>query len=298
MNRKQLEIFKTLAETLNFTRTAEKLSLSQTTVTLQIHNLEEELDLKLFERTSRSVRLTPAGQVFYEGTKKILALIQETVDSTKIAAAGYTGLLKIGFVDESNATGISSMIREYLKKNPTTRTEFFSTGPADLLRMLLDDQCDVIFTPAFERIRAGNLKNCKIGKYRLIAAFNKDHRFRKKDVLKYSDFAGEQFIYVSNSNAELDFTFGFVHQLEQENIPIHIIARTDNIDTVFFMVDANLGVTVIPEYFSDRFSGATNIRICRIEEDLPATDFVAVWKESKASEERDTFVDFIKQYFS
>ena len=75
MNQKQLEIFTTLAQTLNFTKTAEQLFLSQTTVTLQIHALEEELQAKLFDRTSRSVRLTYAGSVFLEGAQKILKMM-------------------------------------------------------------------------------------------------------------------------------------------------------------------------------------------------------------------------------
>ena len=118
MNQRQLEIFTTLAENLNFTKTAEQLYLSQTTVTLQIHNLEEELGVKLFERTSRSVKLTYAGEVFLNGAKEILATIQKTVDATAYAGQGYTGKITIGFADDVNATGAANMVRTFSEKHP------------------------------------------------------------------------------------------------------------------------------------------------------------------------------------
>lgn len=298
MTQRQLEIFTRLAETLNFTKTADQLFLSQTTVTLQIQNLEEELQVKLFDRTSRSVRLTYAGSVFYEGAREILNKITNTVEETQAAYRGYTGQLKIGFADEVNSTGISRFVREFSEQNPGIRMFVYGGYPEGLLDGLITDQYDLIFTPSFRRLHNRGLKSHLIGSYYSVAAFNKNHPFSRKQSLHFSDFEGENYIYISGSAEDLDFSSEFINYLHNSGIHVNITARIDNIDTVFFMLDSNMGVTVLPEYFAGRFSGTSDIRICPIEEKLKKTDFLAVWKSVSVNEERDAFVKFMKQYYT
>jgi len=293
MNQKQLEIFITLADNLNFTRTAEQLYLSQTTVTLQIRSLEEELHTKLFERTSRSVKLTYAGGVFLEKARDILERIEDAVQETAFAAQGYTGHLQIGFADDVNASGISNIIRRFSLAHPEIRLQVQGGYPGNLLNGLISDEYDLIFTPSFRKIQNEKLNRHVLGSYRTVAAFHQDHPFCKKKSLKYSDFEGEKYIFISGDRDELDFSAIFMHQLDLHHVHVHQIARIDNIDTVFLMLDSNLGVTVLPEYFAGRFAGTSQISICPIDENLKPTDFLAVWKKHGISEELELFSKFI-----
>ena len=72
VNFKQLEYFTDLAQTLNYTETARRLYVSQTAITKQIQNLEQELNAVLFDRTKKHVSLTAAGKIFYAEAQKIL----------------------------------------------------------------------------------------------------------------------------------------------------------------------------------------------------------------------------------
>lgn len=296
MNQKQLEIFITLADTLNFTRTAEQLYLSQTTVTLQIRSLEEELSTKLFERTSRSVKLTYPGSVFLEKARDILERIEDAVQETAFASQGYTGHLQIGFADDVNASGISTIIRRFSLAHPEILLRVQGGYPADLLSGLTSDKFDLIFTPSFRKIQNEKFNRHVLGTYRTVAAFHKDHPFHAKKCLKYSDFENEKYIFISGDREELDFSTEFIHQLTVRHVHIRQIARIDNIDTVFLMLDSNLGITVLPEYFSGRFSGTSQISICPIEENLKPTDFLAVWKKHGISEELRLFSSFLTKH--
>ena len=73
MNTQQLKTFVQVAENLNFARAAESLNITQSAVSRQIHALEEELDTKLLHRTTRTVRLTPAGISFLDDAKQIIS---------------------------------------------------------------------------------------------------------------------------------------------------------------------------------------------------------------------------------
>ena len=83
MNINKLEIFLTLARTLNFTKTAQELYISQTAVSQQIRALEEELDCELFTRSSRSVRLTEAGRALQVHAESFLGKYQEMLDAVR-----------------------------------------------------------------------------------------------------------------------------------------------------------------------------------------------------------------------
>lgn len=297
MNQRQLEIFTALGQNLNFTRTAEQLFLSQTTVTLQIRNLEEELQVKLFDRNSRSVRLTYAGTVFLEHSRKILNMIEEAREQTVEAYNGYIGRLNIGFADEVNATGISKCIRSFSEKYPEIKMMVYGGYPEMLLKGLESGEYDLIFTPSFRKITQGHFQSHIIGSYRTIAAFYKDHPFSRKKALTYKDFEKEKYIYISGVEEELVFSGNFVHNLQEAHVHVRIIGRIDNIDTVFMMLDSNMGVTVLPEYFTGRFSGTSEIRTCEIAEDLEKTDFLAVWKETEPERELKLLVNFLKEYY-
>lgn len=89
MDIKQLECFVNLAETLNFSLTAQAMFLSQPTVSNQIKQLEKEIGFKLFERTKREVELTKAGASFYEDIKDVIANINQGIVKARNFAEKY-----------------------------------------------------------------------------------------------------------------------------------------------------------------------------------------------------------------
>ena len=296
MNQKQLEIFVRLSDNLNFTKTAEQLYLSQTTVTLQIKNLEEDLQVQLFERNSRKVKLTYAGSIFLDNAKKILDLMEEARIQTAEAQKGYTGRLKIGFADNANSAGISKFLRDFSEKNPNIRLQVHGGYPEQLLQGLKTEEYDVIFTPAFRKSTQAHFNSHLLGRYKTVAAFNKEHPFSKKKSLTFKDFEGVDFIYTSGIKEELAYSSEFYYRLQAAGVHVRIRDRIDNIDTVFLMLDANLGVTVLLDYFSARFSESSGIKICPIEEDLQETDFLALWRNEPPCAELKLFADFIEVY--
>ena len=296
MNQRQLEIFTQLAENLNFTRTAEQLYLSQTTVTLQIRNLEEELQVQLFERTSRNVKLTYAGSVFLENAREILKSMEEARIMVLEAQKGYTGRLKIGFADNANSAGLSTFLKAFSENNPNIRLQVFGGYPEQLLQGLRAEEYDLIFTPAFRKSTQAHFNSHLLGRFRTVAAFNKEHPFSKKKSLKFKDFEGVDFIYTSGIREELVYSSEFYHRLLDAGIHVRVLDKVDNIDTVFLMLDADLGVTVLLDYFTARFSGSSRIRICPIDEDLEKTDFTALWRKGPSGTELKVFTDFLKGY--
>ena len=96
MDLRQLRYFIAVAEELSFTKAATRLHLSQPPVSRAIKQLEEELNVKLLERSKQYVRLTPAGSNFYVEARMVLTAADSAVSSTRSVAAGKAGKLAIG----------------------------------------------------------------------------------------------------------------------------------------------------------------------------------------------------------
>ncbi|WP_303842026.1 LysR family transcriptional regulator [Selenomonas ruminantium] len=99
MNTQQLECFTTLAKTLNYAKTAEQLSLSQPAVSRQIQSLETELNAKLFNRTTRSVSLTPVGFQFLDDAQQMLSLYYHSLEWISTFHKQKRTVLRIGYAD-------------------------------------------------------------------------------------------------------------------------------------------------------------------------------------------------------
>ncbi len=297
MTQRQLEIFVTLAQTLNFTRTAEHLYLSQTTVTLQIRNLEEELGVQLFDRTSRSVKLTAAGRTFLDGAAPILKQMDAVTEKTRDVAKEFTGFLEVGFASEANATGIAAMMGGFIKTHPDIRLRIYGGYPSDLMDGLVAEKYDIILSPVFQNTRSDNLQSYQIGHYDLVAAFRKDHRFAKKKAVTAADFENEKMIYISNPDLQLDFTTQFIHLLDKKKIRTEVVTYTDNIESVLIMLEAGQGITVLPSYFQGRFHETSGLKACRIKENLKGVTFSAMWQKGKLSREKRLFIEHLKSFY-
>jgi DNA-binding transcriptional LysR family regulator len=94
---RHLRYFAAVASELNFSRAAERLHISQPPLSAAIRQLEQELGVELFHRTSREVSLTEAGTAFLAGAQRTLAEMDRTVQDARRAAAGHIGRLRIAY---------------------------------------------------------------------------------------------------------------------------------------------------------------------------------------------------------
>ena len=99
MELRHLRCFMAVAEELHFARAAERLHMEQSPLSRAIKELEEELDVVLFARTTRSTRLTRAGKLFLEHVRRVFTVLEQARDSVKAAAHGFHGQLRVALSD-------------------------------------------------------------------------------------------------------------------------------------------------------------------------------------------------------
>lgn len=142
---RQLRYFLAVAEELHFRRAAERLHLAQPSLSLQIQNLEEELGVKLFERSNRGVRLTIAGEKFLKETRQILLSVNKAVQGTKETADGMAGALSISLVSTALVGLLPSVLRSFIAQTPGVDIELEELDPEDQIHYLLRGRADIGF---------------------------------------------------------------------------------------------------------------------------------------------------------
>lgn len=113
MELRRLRYFVAVAEELHFLRAAQRLHIEQSPLSRAIKDLEADLGVKLLERTTRSTRLTPAGEVFLEEARRVLAAFAQARASARGAAKGQKGRLRIGFSEGVPQSRLSELLARY-----------------------------------------------------------------------------------------------------------------------------------------------------------------------------------------
>lgn len=150
MEFRHLRYFIAVAEELHFARAAERLHIEQSPLSRAIKDLEFDLGIQLFERTTRSTRLTWAGQVFLDETRRVLSTLEQAKASAKAAATGYRGTLRIALSDGIASPQLVALLAQHREEEPEVEIRLFETTLAQQMKGLSSGLYDAGFTHAAE----------------------------------------------------------------------------------------------------------------------------------------------------
>lgn len=138
---RDIDIFLTLAETLSFRQTAERMHLSQPAVSAVMARMEAALEVKLFDRTTRQVQLTGPGRVFVEQAQRLRHTAQDAVRAVREVARVQVGQVAMAAMPSLAATVVPRAFARFAKVHPGVRLQLL----------------DTLSGPAFEMVRAGQV---------------------------------------------------------------------------------------------------------------------------------------------
>lgn len=150
MELRHLRCFLAVAEELHFARAAERLHIEQSPLSRAIKDLEEDLGVPLFARTTRSTRLTRAGKLFLEHVPRVFAALHQARDSVTAAANGYQGQLRVALSDGVPSTRLSTFLALCRQEEPEIEIRLSQVPLAQQIKGLHDDVYDVGFAQSDE----------------------------------------------------------------------------------------------------------------------------------------------------
>jgi len=137
MDVRQLKHFLAVCEEMSFGRAAERANLSQPALSRQIQALEYEIGTTLFDRSAKTIRLTPAGQDYEQSVRVALRALEEAAQAARARAAGHTGELRVGIFGSAILDFIPQVISRFAENNPQVRVKLMAMdkdGQIDALR--------------------------------------------------------------------------------------------------------------------------------------------------------------------
>lgn len=150
MEVRHLRYFLAVAEELHFARAAERLHIEQSPLSRAIKELEEELGVVLFARTTRSTQLTRAGKLFLEHVRRVFAALEQARDSVRAAANGFYGQLRVALSDGITPSRLPALLALCRQEEPEVELRFFEVSLSQQIKGLHDDLYDVGFAQSNE----------------------------------------------------------------------------------------------------------------------------------------------------
>ncbi len=240
----QLRCFVAVAEELHFGRAAARLNMTQPPLSRQIQVLEHILDAALFERTSRSVRLTPAGRSFLPEAKRLLKLAESAALVAKRIASGKAGSIKIGFTAGAAHSFLPALITECRARLPEAELFLKEMVSSDQLEALESGQIDVgLLRPPVAR---PELDSFRVVSEPLLAALPKGHALARRSGLTIRDFDGEPLVMYAPFESRYFYDL-LVTQFAKAKILPHYVQHLSQIHSILALVRAGLGLALVPQ---------------------------------------------------
>jgi DNA-binding transcriptional LysR family regulator len=239
LSSRQVRAFLALAEERNFTRAAARTHLSQPAFSALIRGLEDDLEQRLFDRSTRHVELTVEGREFETSARRILAEVDAALSGARDYAGRHRGRVAIALLPSLAAGWLPEVLSAFHAAHP--RIEL--------------DVADVLSEACIERVRSGKadfalaairadtpeLRAEPFCSDRFHLVCPAGHPLAKAKALRPRDLADSPFIHLSRTSSVRQYLDAAVHPLQMKTL-----MEVDQLATVMGMVRAGLGISVVP----------------------------------------------------
>ncbi len=191
VERRDLEIFLTLAEELHFGRTAERLHVSTARVSQTIKKMERRIGVPLFERTSRQVTLTPVGQRFFDDVGPAFQQIEEGIARAVAAGRGVDGVLRVGFIGTAVGQFVIEVADLFHGRHPDCEVQIVECRYSEGITYLHSDQVDVMLVGA-PSLKPDVTESAILFREPPVLAVSSRHPFARRESVSMDDLARDK----------------------------------------------------------------------------------------------------------
>ncbi|AXH35457.1 LysR family transcriptional regulator [Humibacter sp. BT305] len=280
MEIRQVETFLAVARELNFTRAAETLHTAQSAVSATVRGLERELGLELFDRSTRRIVLTPAGEALVPRAIDLLDAAQAAKDAVADAAGRVTGSLRIGFMASVTLYDIPRLLGRFGRMHGDVAISLLTSpqGTSGLAEMLRSGEIDVAFLAAGTGLDA-SIRSKTLASSPLVLALPEGHPFLGRSRVSLAEAVGE---------ALIDFPSGFGNRtivdrrIAQAGLARTVRFETNDIADAAELVRNGLAAAFLPRFVVDRREPLPWVEVTGLDAELAVA--IAVSSERRLPE--------------
>ncbi|ADI08205.1 LysR family transcriptional regulator [Streptomyces bingchenggensis BCW-1] len=270
MELQQMRYVIAVAETNSFTRAAERCLVVQSALSHQISRLEKELGARLFERTSRRVRLTPAGAAFLPAARQCLDAAERAAAEVAAAVGEVRGRLAVGLIPTVTAVDIPGALRDFRQRYPQVRIGLRVGASEDLVEQVKQGALDVAFLGLPITSRPQGVAAHELARDRLVAVVAPDHPLADEPEVDLRRLSAEVFVDLpagTAGRAQSDQAFSAA------GLGRDVAFEVTTADFIGRLVGQGLAIAMLPAAYVPQLTGVTTIEVT----DAPARVEYAIW---------------------
>lgn len=273
MDIKQLAYFLGIVEEGNITKAAEKLHIAQPHLSKQLKLLENEVGVKLIERSTRKIQITDAGKMLQNRAKQILDLMEVTIKELKDFGEGVQGTLSIGTIASAGGSLLPERVYEFHRKYPGVKFHTKECHTHEILRLLNDGTIEIgiIRTPFDTEVYESILLPAEP----MIVASTKDlFRDNNEKTVSLKALANEPLLIHCRYKKMI------IESCRHVGFEPVILGKIDDTKTILLWADTGMGVAIVPKDWIGLIS-STNLKYREINEPNLITRTAIIWKKTQ-----------------
>ncbi len=279
MELRQLRYFVTVAHKRHFTRAAEELCIAQPALSQQIQALEHEYGVTLFERTSRRVRLTTAGEALLEHAERILAAVEIARADLQTFATLKRGRVAIGVLQSLSMYRLPALLARFHARYPGIEITLHESVTEDLLEQIAQGQLDLALIHTIEDIFPVHKIDPHIVveailKEEIVAIVAPNHPLARRRSIAPEELQHEAFLLFKAGSG---LRQALIHLSDRGHFTPHILLESGNIGTIRALVSEGLGISVLPRTVAE--SPGQAIVALALDPPIPPRTVMVAWHQ-------------------
>ncbi|GAB4003792.1 LysR family transcriptional regulator [Glycomyces albus] len=286
MDLQQMRYVVAIAETNSFTRAAEQCLVVQSALSHQVARLERELGARLFERTSRRVRLTPAGEAFLPEARQCLEAAERARVHVAAAVGEVRGRLSVGLIPTVAAVDIPAALRRFRQRHPQVRIRLRVGASDDLVEQVKEGSIEVAFLGLPTNFRPEGVSSRELARDRLVAVVPPGHRLAGEESICLEQLSTEVFVDLPSGTAgriQSDQAF------EAAGISREVAFEVTTADFMARLIAEGLGIAMYPSAYVPQLKGLVTIEVT----DAPARIEHVIWRSEGRTPASSAFLSLL-----
>lgn len=283
--------FVVLADTGNYMVAADKLYLTQSTLSRHIQSFEKDLGAPVFERTTRKVTLNEYGQIMLPYARQITSIQDE------YSVAIYNQIridhdnIRIGTIPMMVSYGITDALAEFRKENPAVTVDIHESDSSQLVPMLQSGECDFAFMREFDK-SSTEFNRLPFSQDSMVAIMPKDHPLAKKEAISLGDLKDCHLLLLSKDTMMYKLCISECHTAGFEPV---VAFTSHHAANILEMVRKGMGIALLTEKPILRYD-LNGIALVDIRPEITTAVDLIYRKQSKLPQTSAVFLKFMKDF--
>ncbi|HSB69317.1 MAG TPA: selenium metabolism-associated LysR family transcriptional regulator [Candidatus Methylomirabilis sp.] len=294
MDLRALEVFCKIVELRSFSRAAEAVLLTQPTVSGHIKALEEELDLRLFDRAGRNVTPTRAGELLHGYARRIMALREEAQQAISEHRGGLKGHLAIGGSSIPGAYILPPLLATFKRDHPEVTIGLHISGSRDIVRGVIEGATELGMVGA--RFEEGRVQYEPFAQDELVLAVAVSHPWARRSTVRLMDLLGQPFVMRERGSGTRKVMEEALARRDLDPGRLRVVLEVTGNEAVRQAVKAGAGVAVISRRAIEDDIRCKLVAALRVQGMKLVRDFFLVTHKSRSrSPLGKTFLAFLQK---